>query len=298
MSLYREIKKNFILPNAYEDWTEYRNSITQYLIQETNQVSVPLSFSANMDETDVLPSLAIIGAGACNDIDLSELISHFSTITLLDCDTTSMQTALATYHLTDCPYVECKTISLNGLNDSHYEDFCNKLQAYIQGNISNLVPSELEDYAIALLQNTLQQLTDYTIPLHEAEYDYICCFGVHSQLQAMFSYIYRAFEMNLKEMNLLDAPDFSTRFTQCLQTENERFIPHFHNALFDCAKQGVFLGLERNRTNVDGAIEGAYQAIQDIQKRKLSKKETTMTWPFLPSEDIYYEMLILHIKLT
>ncbi len=298
MTLYEEIKKNFVLPNAFADWEEYRNSLTNYIIHEANQVSLPLSFHANMDEASLLPSLAIIGAGACNDINLQELISHFSRITLLDYNQDAMDTALETYHLKDCPYVECKTISLNGLQDCHYEKFCNQLQTYVQYNLSTLTPNDFEDYATTLIQKYLEQVTDYEIPLQENAYDYVCCFGVHSQLQAMFSYIYRAFEVNLRTLRFSDAPDFSTRITKMLKQENERFIPQFHNALLNCAKKAIFLGLEQNRTNSDSAIEGAYQGISDIQNRNINTEETAMIWPFLPEADIYYEMILLKINLV
>ena len=295
MTLYEKIKKNFILPTAYEDWQEYRNSLTNYLIQETNHVSVPLTFHANMDETTLLPSLAIIGAGACNDIDLQTLLSHFSTITLLDYDKEAMDTALETYHLKDCPYVECKTISLNGLSDSHYQEFCNKLQDYIQSTSGNFTPEEFENYAIMLVDDYLTSIADYSIPLTENSYDYICCFGVHSQLQAMFSYIFHVFEMNIKELYFPNADDFNVRFTTRLKKENETFIPRFHDALLNCAKQAVFLGLEQKRTSNDEAIEGAYQAIQDINNRNVLKKETTMLWSFLPQDNIEYVMSIIKI---
>lgn len=298
MTLYEEIKKNFMLPTAYEDWKDYRNSLTHYVIRKTNQVSLPLSFHANMDEEALFPTLAVVGAGACNDLDLTKLISHFSKITLLDYDARAMETALETYHLTDCSYIECKTISLNGLNDSHYVEFCNRLQAYVQCNLDMLTPATFEDYAITLLQSYLEEIKNYAIPLQENSYDYICCFGVHSQLQAMFSYIYRAFEVNLRELKFFDAPDFSTRFSKRLQEENERFIPHFHDVLLSCARQGVFLGLEQKRNKVDSAIEGAYQAILDVENRNLCIEETIMNWPFLPLEDIFYEMSILKIDLT
>ncbi|MBQ4058339.1 MAG: hypothetical protein IJD40_05350 [Lachnospiraceae bacterium] len=296
MSLYETIKNNFILPDAYKDWTDYRNTITNYIIRETNQVSVPLSFGANMDETCLLPTLAIIGAGACNDIDLQVLVSHFSKITLIDYDSKAMKTALETYDLINSSHVECKAISLNGLNDSYYETFCNLLQEYVQENLDQLTPEKFEDYAISFIHKTLEQIEDYEIPLPVNTYDYICCFGVHSQFQAMFSYIYRAFEVNLREMKFSDIPEFNSRFNKRLQEENERFIPLFHDTLFKCAKQAVFLGFEQSRTNNTEAIEGAHQAMQDINKRSLPTEESYLIWPFLPSEDIYYEMSIMKIK--
>lgn len=295
MALYETIKKNFILPDAYDDWKDYRNTITNYIIRETNQVSVPLSFRANMDETSLLPTLAIVGAGACNDMDLTALVSNFSKITLIDYDAKAMETALETYDLVNSPHIECKTISLNGFTDSHYEEFCRLLQEYVQCNLDHLTPEIFENYAIMLIHNYLEQIKDYEIPLPVKTYDYVCCFGVHSQLQVMFSYIYHAFEVNLREITFSDAPDFNARFTKCLQEENERFIPLFHDALFDCTKQAVFLGLEQARTNNEEAIEGAYQAIQDIRKRSLPTEESYLVWPFLPLEDIYYEMSIMKI---
>ena len=295
MTLYHDIKKNFILPTAYEDWTGYRNALTSYLIQETNQVSLPLSFCANMEEEALLPTLAIIGAGACNDIDLSALLPHFSKITLFDYDESAMNMALETYELEECPYIECIVASLNGLNDSHYEEFCNKLQRYVQLHPGNFTPEEFENYAITLVNQYLNGIADYIIPLPKNAYDYIGCFGVHSQLQAMFSYIYHVFEMNLKNMFFKDTKNWNECFTRRLQRENEQFIPRLHDVFFSCAKQAVFLGLERNRTHNHDAVEGAYQAFQDIKKRQLSIQETTMLWPFLPKEDIEYQMSILKI---
>ena len=298
MTLYETIKNNFILPDAHKDWMHYRNTITNYIIRETNQTSVPLTFGANMDENKLLPTLAIIGAGACNDIDLQVLTSHFSKITLMDYDVKAMETALETYHLTNSSQLECKIVSLNGLLDTHYETFCNLLQNYVRENIDRLTPSTFENYAITVVRNMLEQVEDYEIPLYAKTYDYICCFGVHSQLQTMFSYIYHAFEVNLTDIKFFDAPPFHTHFNRRLQEENERFIPLFHDALFTCAKQAVFLGLEQSRTHSNDAIEGAYQAMEDIKKRALPTEEAYLVWPFLPSDDIYYEMSIMKIDVT
>ncbi len=298
MTLYDEIKKNFILPYAYKDWESYRHFITDYILRETNRVSLPLSFTANMPESALLPSLAIIGAGACNDIDLKKLVPHFSKITLLDYNQDAMITALDTYHLNNCSKIEHKTISLNGLNDSHYEDFCKQLQTYIQCNLTDdFHPTEFENYAITLVRNQLNSIKDYKVPLPENTYDYICCFGVHSQLQAMFSYIYHVFEVNLRNLHYIDTPDINTHFTKQLQEENDRFIPRFHDALISSAKQSIFLGLEKKRTDNDSPIEGAYQAMSDLEHRNLSTKEDYAMWPFLPSENIHYEMQIIKIML-
>lgn len=296
MALYEDLKKNFILPNAYEDWRDYRQSVTDYILRETNQFPLPLSFSANMDENALLPTLAILGAGACNDINLSRLTPHFSSITLLDCDENAMRRAIATYELEDCPYVHYKVISLNGFEDYHYAEFCDALQEYVRCNNTNMTYAEFEEYAISLVQPYLQQMNQRPIPLGEQEYDYICCFGVHSQLLSMFSYIYHAFDVNLCQNTFADATGNGATFTKLLTKENERFVPLLHNALFRCAKQAVLLGLETKRTNHTDAIEGAYQALIDLQQRNFVSAQATMFWPFLPEHAITYEMSFFRVN--
>lgn len=296
MTLYDKIKSLFTLPTAYEDWAAYRNSLTSYLIAQTNQVSLPLFFAPHMDGTSLFPTLAIIGAGACNDIDLAELSHHFSKITLIDCDEDAMKTAFDTYHLHGCPSVERMVLSLNGLNDSHYEKFCNKLQHYVQHHTNDFTPTQFQQYALHLLEAILSEVANYQIPLTAQSFDYICCFGVHSQLYAMFSYIYHIFESNLKELYFHGTMNFHAEITKRLQAENNSFVPKLHDALLACAKQALFIGLEQKRSNMEGGIEGAYQAFQDIEARSLQAEKTIMLWPFLPHKNIEYEMAILKIS--
>ena len=77
MHLYEQIKSHFIIPDAYSDWSDYRNHLTRMIIESTNQVSLPLSFHQGMTDRDLLPTLLILGAGACNDLNLADLSPHF-----------------------------------------------------------------------------------------------------------------------------------------------------------------------------------------------------------------------------
>lgn len=296
MSLFNRIASNFILPNAYNDWTTYRDTLTKYLIKETDCVSLPLNLESLMEMGCSLPTLAIIGAGACNDIDLSKLMPHFSKITLIDYDRTAMKQALSTYHIASENCIEIKPLSLNGIKSSDYESFCDDLQAYVHFNQKNLTLVEFEDFALSRLKNIYETYTSYDIPLEPNGYDYIWCFGVHSQFQAMFSYITQAFLLNLKEMLPSPSQTF-IKITNYLKLQNDIFIPHFHNALLRSAKKAVFLGLEQHRENNTEAIEGANQAIEDIRSRNLNVTESTILWPFYPEGNISYQMLIQKIIL-
>lgn len=76
MSVYANLKEKFILPNAYDDWRDFRTQLTDTMIRHK-------ACEAN--------SLAIMGAGRCNDIDLERLWPDFQKITLIDIDTDSME---------------------------------------------------------------------------------------------------------------------------------------------------------------------------------------------------------------
>lgn len=297
MNLYHEIKSHFELPNAFTDWTNYRNTLTSYLIAETDQITLPLSFSPDIEQSEFLPTLAIIGAGACNDLDLEVLSNHFSKITLIDYDCAAMNKALSTYHLENCPVIELLPLSLNGLNDSDYRNFCRQLQIFINASSSAMSFETFHKHALSLLNSYYQKSRQMTISHLPASYDYIWCFGVHSQLQAMFSYIYHVFEVNLTTTLLKQVSSSDNPFTKRLKKENDFFIPHFHDILISGTKKAVFIGCEQRRLGYEGSIEGAYQAIQDIRSRRLSLTEHMILWPFCPADNISYEMLIQKITL-
>lgn len=309
MTLYNEIKQHFHIPNAFTDWEPYRNTLTDYLICQTDTLDVPLHFTCGMTENKIQPSLLVIGAGTCNDLDVAKLIPHFSNITLLDSDRTSLESAIANYHLEHADTVTLLTESLNGLNDRDYHTFCEHLSDFLrhkQLSGSPVSPETFETYACSLLKESLSGCARHNIPLPEKSYDFIWCFGVHSQLLSMFSYIYQVFKLNLQKMYLDFADTTPTVFENILKEENNRFIPILHDAILQCARQKVFIGLEANRKlpadtglSFDSTpIEGAYQGIMDLQSRKLNLRESSIFWPFCPDDNLYYQMQIEEITLS
>ena len=74
MGIYEQMKKNFIMADAYEDWSAYRNTLTDYLIGLADGEEIPLNITRHMYEEISLPTLAIIGAGRLNDLDLQRLL--------------------------------------------------------------------------------------------------------------------------------------------------------------------------------------------------------------------------------
>ena len=289
MGLYQELKSHFYLQNAYKDWENYRNTLTNYLIQEVDQIEIPLSSLESMTE-EALPTLAILGAGACNDIDLRKLEPYFSKITLIDNDFKALQQALNTYQLdNNCTFELCHR-SINGIMEENYQNFCEELQFFLRESEKPITANSFTDFAISLLDTYYGEADSCRLELGLNSYDYIWCFGVHSQLQSMFSYIFHTFSMHLNQGILQGDECDEIVFSNRLKLENQRFIAPFHDMLLKATKKTLFIG------NEQGSIEGAYQAIIDIQNRNLDLTEGVVMWPFHPTQNISYEMLVQKIK--
>ena len=95
----------------------------------------------------------ILGAGACNDFDLSLLVKHFSKITLLDYDENSMRQAIRKYALSDRERgkIEIRKTSLNGIGEEEYASFCDELQSFARQRGQALCYEEFETYALCLV---------------------------------------------------------------------------------------------------------------------------------------------------
>lgn len=293
MKLYEEIKSHFTLPNAYSDWSQYRATLTNYLVNAIDQVSVPLQISPSLLEDEPLPSLAIIGAGACNDLDLNELSLHFSTITLVDSDESSLQTAKERYSQIQNK-LTFDNQSLTGIYDEDYIEFCEELQFYVRETSDILNAEQFTHFAIQQYQAICQKKRQSAIQIAPAAYDYIWCFGVHSQLQSMFAYIFQAFISNLQAEYTIKQPEQFQLFFEALKQENNLIIPQINSLLLSAAKYAIFFGNEWSQT---APIEGAHQCILHLQDLTHPKTEHMIRWPFDPSRNLYYDMLIQSIQL-
>lgn len=303
MHLYEQIKSHFIIPDAYSDWSNYRNHLTRMIIESTNQVSLPLSFHQGMTDRDLLPTLLILGAGACNDLNLADLSPHFSHITLLDEDSDAMQHALLQYDLTGDSHITCERTSLTGITEQDYMEFCDELSFFLAEHNDDITPMSFCRHAVSLVKQTLSNIT-YTDILEQSSYDHVCCFGVHSQLLAMYSYIFHAFDVNLRNGLFRNADasvcdNATALYMQTLKEWNDTLIPQINTQILECARQTAWFGLEIKRSTDSSplTIEGARQAISDLQTRHLAITSHTTVWPFCPEDHLLYDMWIARVNL-
>lgn len=297
MQLYDEIRSHFHIPDAYRYWKPYRDLLSDYLVHEPGKLS----------------TLAILGAGACNDIDLYRIRSGFSEITLIDYDYKAMQEAVRRYGLEKDAHVLLQPASLTGIGDEQYEQFCDALQGYARKIKDSVSIQEFDAFAISVLQSFVYE--NAVSPLSDVQYDYVWCVGVHSQLNAMFSYIYRVFWENLYAMHLLnaipkgDGPEDSA-FMAYLRELNTSQIKGLHDDIFKAVRRKAFIGCEVGRTDAYYSgmysaaleeaemIEGAYQGIMDIRSRDLRVDESIVCWPFYPENQVYFDMLLQKIHIN
>lgn len=306
MSLFQEIKKNFIQEDAFENWSQYRKTLTEYLIGLVEWEPLPLHFHASILEETKLPTLGIIGAGGCNDIDLKMLLPYFSRITLIDVDEEEMKHAIKKYGLEASDRIHMKVLSLTGIMETDYEAFTQELLFYVRESMEPVTPLSFGGYAARLVAEQYNGLSPNRKILDDNQYDYVWCFGVHSQLQGMYGYIYQSFLMNLEASMFRDWNPEEDVFLQYLKEQNRVWIPKINDALLSAANRVCVIGNEwdllKDKQEAycvsefpDFGVEGAYQSICDIRGRNLSLKESMIMWPFNENRNLFYQMLIQQI---
>lgn len=150
--IYEDLRETEYIDDAYERWEEYRRSLTGYVLGCLDKPS----------------RLAIIGAGACNDYDLSLLISKGHEITLIDYNKGAMQMGLNRQHIgQEVTMIELDVFPV-GISGYH------GLEELFQRNAPFV---DVRDYLDRVTGQALQ--SSFKLP---GQYDIVLAAGFHSQL--------------------------------------------------------------------------------------------------------------------
>lgn len=275
--LYASFRNAQIIEHAFEEWSDYREQTTAYLLRNTTPQK----------------SLAIFGAGECNDLDLNLLIQHFSEITLFDCNEGSMRTALHRYELTETPGIHRIKKDFVGISDEDYIAYTAILTEAVRKQGKAFRAEQTAPEMLKKLEELYSAAGSIPLELGAEKYDYSIALGVHSQLNNMAEWIWSAVTGALGESD--------STVPARIKQENEAMIRKFNTAVIQATKKNIFFGCERSRIGIDGAVEGAVQAFWDIQDR-LERKELELVngfsvcWPFDLSREIIYSMEILNLQ--
>lgn len=85
----QRLKKGLEIPNSYDEWREYRNQVTEFILAHRNK-----------------DTIVILGAGPSNDIDLGRLSQCYEEIYLVDNREEAMREALRTYRMEKNPKIK------------------------------------------------------------------------------------------------------------------------------------------------------------------------------------------------
>ncbi len=276
MGVYQQIKDKFIMKNAREDWAEYRKCLTDVIIDRTKEASPK--------------SIAIVGAGRCNDIDLERLTSYADQVYLLDVDADAMQEAVNSLDEQKRCKVECKTLSLTGITEEDMDTFCDGMLDYVRSAGRSLTTDSFRAELMCRLDEMLEQVADQdvdTLSRALPDADILVCCGVHSQLFTTLSFFIRSLIHSLEDV-LPGVEALAEEVTAKLCHMDYEIIPVINEALCKAAGKYVIFG---NEHMPDRPVEGAFQCIRDV-KLHYNPASSFLRWDFNRAEGITYPMWI------
>ncbi len=318
MSIFESIKNEFRIPDAFDDWVSYRRALTDIIVRgcdcnKNDGICNKIDPAANIDNVDVGSvingshyynvtdsSLAILGAGPCNDIDLSRLVESYSHIELMDVDLSSLQNGLERYGLRHSPVIELKEISLTGLTQEITETFFNRLYMYLLECGRDITESSFIDRSLMEFQSVEEKLyksvDEFCRILKPESFDTVVAAGLHSQLWSILSYSWHVLAGNVSEQILGGRPVDPEPLHDHIKEIDDKIVPMLNEAIIKSSRKRVILASEYD---VQSPVEGAWQCVNDIRRRRddgeIELSESTLSWPFFPEQNRKYIMLVQDI---
>ena len=272
-NLYDDLLELQIIPDAYAAWKDYRTRLTGFILAQTESGTEAL----------------IVGAGPSNDFDLNALCRHFSKLTLLDRDPDTMMRGLERQGI-GLEQTERICADLLGVPEKAYRELADRMLERIREEVRRPMPDGEKVERILLEQFQKAFLHRCPSPLMREKHlaDYVICCGVHSQLLTVFLQmisVYRRYVPIRTEMA-----------EQMIRGWIPDAVDALDSALLGWARKGLTVGLEERRVGMEGGIEGAFQARQDLLERGCRiREEAFLDWPFDPAQGKTYRMRIMQI---
>ncbi len=281
--VYKQLQEKFILPNAREDWSEYRTSLTKLVNAQAGE------------------HVLVIGAGRCNDIELSDL--HFDRITLMDVDEAAMREAVEELSPEFRDRVSVRCASVTGIEEADVMAFCDRVlnrvrslgTGFTAARLAGCMHEELDrlEDRLSGLANRLETL----LPVDT--YDVIVMNGVCSQLFSMLLFFIRSVVASVSDAIVRETSSGSDAVfpeqvnvaeiaEKRLSEMNVSVIPIVNRAIIRATRKTAIFG---NEDPEDGHVEGAYHCISDVREN-YSPEEQTLFWTFHKARNVIYRMTI------
>jgi hypothetical protein len=248
MSILNRMIKSETIPHAYEEWKDYREQVTGFIIKNCKK--------NNGGET-AKPVMAVWGAGQSNDIDLA-VLNHRFRLVLIDRDREAMETAVKRYNL-NSDEVMCMDIPFWNIEAETYEMFEAMLREAVD---CDAVAEYLYKLAFVNSGHNAMEL--------KSSFDYSVCVGLHSQLNVRFAGLLYAYRNNYdsQELNLLE---------NVIKKLNVNATERLNDIIYSLTSEAIIYGYELatvdiyDMKNIDihgedftDRVEGALQLQGDI----------------------------------
>lgn len=279
--LYDDMMATYSIPDSFSRWENYREQVTEYIVQNTEPGK----------------SIAVIGVGEGNDIDLTRIYEHCGSLTLMDINVKGMETAVERYGLKGMPDVRCIRCDLLGISEEEYlglfDIVLEDLDAAEEKGI-RWSPSMSVDKYRDELGRLYERINGFPVDIGSESFDYTVMVGVHSQLNSLPERIWSLF---LEAAGYAGALAYEGgEIADLVRRENDIHIPRVNEALLRMTRESAFIGLERYELLGDHIVEGAYQALKDIDKRRgdgevWADSFLQAEWPL--RDGVCYEMCVI-----
>jgi len=269
---YYDIVASEISDDMYDDWSEYRNHITDYIfsavenhiikkkLKEDSCIRLKNLHSKELLATtdDSKPTLAIWGAGGCNDIDIKRLAKYFKLI-LIDRDIEILNKAKKKYHIKDS---DCLIINLK------FWDIEDEIYKMFEALLKDVAAT---DEIIGFLNDIINKMIipDYNLL---PSFDYSVAIGLVSQLNSRFAallYLYKDFYRyeDIKTLN-----DY-------INYMNKKAVKRFMESITLMTNYCIILGYELSVHGMDEDLCSTVKSMNELSEVwNINNKSTIFAW--------------------
>jgi hypothetical protein len=253
----------------FERWREYRNRLTD----EINEL---ITSETDKNIPDKKPTLAIWGAGGCNDIDIGRL-SSLAKLVLIDCEKNRTRAAVERYGLDEKNVV---TVDLF-FYDIPYERYLQWEELLSEG----VSIDELHEFLSELLLEAVS-----TDMMMLPEFDYSVAVGITSQLNSRLAAL---FYMYSEKYSLKEREDVLKH----IAIMDRKAVERLYMMVNRTTAKGVIWGYEKsvNETGEQLLLEGNKRLTELIQAddKNNSIDRVFIDWPFIEGKT--YSMQIIKL---
>ncbi|MCR5830133.1 MAG: hypothetical protein K6F93_07310 [Lachnospiraceae bacterium] len=271
--LYNNILNSYYIPNAHEEWADYRRLVTDRIIGFTEPGM----------------SVAVIGVGESNDVDLARVYEHSGNVALFDIDVNAMKQALKRYGIEGAKGVSVNRCDLFGISKNEYIGLIGKC---LDGSVMSNKKADVQGIVKHMME-IIDIAGGRDVRVASTKFDCTIAVGLHSQIVGLLAHIW--------EYLSIIGGITDNCVVESLVKLNNTLIPRVNEALIAITKEKLFVGYEMYDMTFgpESTIQGAVQCNHDLNSRiknnDLRLEDSFIeVWPF--SGDKKYKMLFYEMR--